>query len=145
MNLVKTSALAALRKTARFQHSCGLVLTAAKQRKIRFEDDETHDPSAEEKDTRLKLQQQLAGPKLKPAVSALQACIRFQLYQLRLCKCERSVDKEKKADMSSQSVPVAKRKESLLVFHAGSHAPNGKNGGSDDVRGQETQEPLSWL
>jgi len=30
-------------------HDC-----AAKQRKIRFEDDDTHDPDAEEKDTRLK-------------------------------------------------------------------------------------------
>ena len=38
-------------------------LFAVKQRKIRFEDDATHDPSADEKDTR---------PRLKPAVSALQ-------------------------------------------------------------------------
>ena len=40
-----------------------IVISTVKLRKIRFEDDATHDPSAEEKDTRLKL---------KPAVSALQ-------------------------------------------------------------------------
>ncbi len=46
---------------------------AAKTRKIRFQDDASHNPDEEEKDTR---------PKLKPAVSAL------QVRMLKMAKME---------------------------------------------------------